>query len=66
MNKIFKEIKRIEPLFKSYRLIVTEDVIELRFTPHDDKENEVNYSYRNTKYDRMDLLFHLSINHKTD
>lgn len=44
--KIFKQNQ-----YKSYRIIINENTIELRFTPKSDNENEINWCVDNTDED---------------
>ena len=52
MKTLIKNIKALMTLyyFKSYRLIVTENIIEIKLTPKSNKETEVVYSMQNTKH----------------
>lgn len=52
MKKLFKNVKYLMTLdyFKSYRILITENVIEVKLTPKADKENEIVYSMKNTKH----------------
>jgi len=52
MENLYKIILESMTLsyFNSYRLLVTENVIELKLIPKNDKDLEVNYSMKNTEY----------------
>lgn len=52
MGNIYKKLLELMTLnyFKSYRLLVTEDVIDIKLTPKNNRDSEINYSMRNTKH----------------
>jgi len=52
MKTLIKNIKALMTLsyFKSYRFMVTENIIEIKLTPKSNKETEIVYSMQHTKY----------------
>ena len=59
MKKINQEIKKLMKVFLRYRLIVTNDIIELKITPKSNDENEINWRVGNDKQGKLDLFFSL-------
>lgn len=59
MKKINQEIKKLMKVFLRYRLIVTNDIIELKITPKSNDENEINWIVDNDKQGKLDLFFSL-------
>ncbi len=49
MEKINQEIKNLMKVFLRYRLIITNDIIELKITPKSNNENEINWIVDNDK-----------------
>lgn len=52
MKILIKNIKALMTLsyFKSYRLMVTENIIEIKLTPKNNRDSEINYSMQHTKH----------------
>ena len=50
MENIYKQLLKLMTLdyFKSYRLMVTEDVIDIKLTPKNNRDAEITYSMRNS------------------
>lgn len=59
MKKIIKEIEKLIKVYLRYRLIITNDIIELKITPKSNSENEINWIVDNDKQGKLDLLFSL-------
>lgn len=61
MKKIYKEIERIilGNRYNYYRLIITPKTIELKLSPKNNNDDEVNWIKDNDKDDRDDLLWQL-------
>jgi hypothetical protein len=59
MKKINQEIKNLMKVFFRYRLIITNDIIELKITPKSNNENEINWIVDNDKQGKLDLFFSL-------
>lgn len=59
MKKIIKELKILMKVYKRYRLIITNDVIELKLTPKSNSEDEINWVVDNDKNGKLKLLFSL-------
>ncbi len=59
MKKIIKEIELLMTIYKRYRLIITNDIIELKLTPKSNYENEINWCVDNDKDGKSKLLFSL-------
>lgn len=59
MKKINKEIKKLMRVYWRYRLIITNEKIELKITPKSNKEDEINLIVENDKQGKLDLFFSL-------
>jgi len=61
MKKILKEIERIMSgsIYSEYRLIISNNHIELKITPKSNSIDEVNFSVKNNREDRLHLLIQL-------
>lgn len=61
MEKIYKQLLKLMTLdyFKSYRLMVTEDVIDIKLTPKNNRDAEITYSMINTKHNIGFLAYSL-------
>ena len=59
MKKIFKEVKLLMKVYKRYRFIITDDMIELKITPMQDSEDEMNWVVENDSEGRLKLFFSL-------
>ncbi len=61
MKNIYKQLLKLMTLdyFKSYRLMVTEDVIDIKLTPKNNRDAEITYSMRNTKHNIGFLAYSL-------
>ena len=61
MKNIYKQLLKLMTLdyFKSYRLMVTEDVIDIKLTPKNNRDTEITYSMRNTKHNIGFLAYSL-------
>lgn len=59
MKKINQEIKKLMKVYLRYRLIITNEKIELKITPKSNSENEINWIVENNKQGKLDLFFSL-------
>lgn len=59
MKKIMNSIKLLMKTYKRYRLIITNDIIELKLTPKSNSDNEINYVVENNKYGKERLIINL-------
>lgn len=56
MKEIIKEVKILMGVYLRYRLIITNDKIELKLTPISNSEDEVNWAVDNSKDGKMQLM----------
>ena len=59
MKKINQEIKNLMKVYWRYRLIITNEKIELKITPKSNTENEINWIVDNDEQGKLDLFFSL-------
>lgn len=59
MKKIFKELKVLMSSHLRYRLIITNDKIELKLTPKSNSEDEINWIVDNDKDGKLKLFYSL-------
>lgn len=59
MKKIYKQIKLLMLYYRRYRLIVTNEHIELKITPKSNNENELNWIVENDKDGKLTLYYSL-------
>ena len=59
MKKINQEIKKLMKIYWRYRLIITNEKIELKITPKSNKENEINWIVDNDEDGKYDLFYSL-------
>lgn len=59
MKKILKEINLLMRIYWRYRLIITNDKIELKLTPKLNSEDEINWVVDNDKEGKLNLFYSL-------
>jgi hypothetical protein len=59
MKKINQEIKKLMRVHLRYRLIITNEKIELKITPKNNNEDEINWIVDNDEQGKYDLFFSL-------
>lgn len=59
MKKILSELKNVSKYCLRYRLIITNDIIELKLTPKSNSEDEINFVVDNDKEGKLTLYYGL-------